>query len=132
VFNIIKRKNKKIFRNYKLNLDDYSLIEFYNLVVKHIENLKQQINDKKTSVHELPNLIQSRNVFMKLSLDMGFMKYEEEYSNLKPVADEVDYICSEWLLKNKDDETLSDCNFNGKTLIKATEPIREGVSYECL
>ena len=96
LFKRVKRKNKKIIRDYRVKFDDYTLIEFYKLIMDYVEQLKEQIRNKP-SVQILPDLIKSRNIFMQMTIDFGFTKYEEEVKNLRPVLDEVSILCAEWL-----------------------------------
>jgi hypothetical protein len=120
----IKRKNKKILRNYKISFDDYTLIEFYDLVNNHVEDLKRQIA-AMPSIQDLPNLIRSRNIFMQLSVDFGFSRYEEDLKNLKPVYEEVDYLCGEWLEQQKEK------SYNSASIV-TNNVINEVQEHECL
>ena len=120
----LKRKNKKIYRNYKLDLDDYSLIEFYNLVVSQVDYLKALIQDENTSVLELADLIRRRNLFMRLSLDLGFSKYEEELNNLLPVDEEINNIIEEYNFRNSSNNTIEQT--------KNIEKNQEVLEHACL
>ena len=120
--NMFLKKKKEILRKYSIELNDFEQVCLINFVIEKILYIKDQIY-RCTSPITLERLIEEKYAFMKLSIQLGFNIYLEEFQMRNPLHQEVNYYLN---IGREDNDELED----EMQVEQETELVNDGMVVE--